>query len=108
MTDLTDNLIIGSSGGGGDLGSSLQDRVADIQEFIQYLKQFVPVLLDANCLSISEFEKCMNEKAYVDCIKKFMSDPQTRSLVIQKVLTKGSSDLVEFELPKVFFLMFCF
>ncbi len=96
MSDLTDNSVISSSGGGDSPGLNVsQDRVAvaDFQEFVQYLKQFVPVLLDANCLSISEFEKCLSEKANVDCIKKFMSDSKTQSLVIQKCLTKGKFDI---------------
>jgi hypothetical protein len=96
----------GSSGGAIDSGidsatslTSMQQTqqqqvatIADFNSFIQYLKQFVPILLDADYHSIGEFDKCLNEKTSVDAIKKFMSDPQIRSLMIQKLVTKGKFD----------------
>jgi hypothetical protein len=56
--------------------------------FIFYLSKFVPLLLNSH-LKIAEtisydFEKYLNEKNSVDLIRKFLSDPQTRTLVIQK------------------------
>jgi hypothetical protein len=71
--------------------SSTQVQIADYQAFVQYLKQFVPVLLDTNNLSIIDFEKCLNDNRNAEIIKKFMSDQQVRSLVIQKNLTKGNN-----------------
>lgn len=69
--------------------SQSQITVADFQAFISYLKQFVPILLDADHNSTREFERTLNEKAQVEMIKKFMCDPQVRFLVIQKYLLKG-------------------
>ena len=71
---------------------SIQITVADYQAFSDYLTKFVPVLLDADYLSLQEFDKCLNEKLNVESIKKFMSDPQVRSLVIQKNLTKDEEE----------------
>ena len=64
-------------------------QIADINAFIKYLKQFVPVLLDANFTSINDFDKCLNDKSSVECIKKFLGESQVRTLIIQRFLTKG-------------------
>jgi hypothetical protein len=50
---------------------------------MKYLTKLVSVLLDANFLFIHEFEKCLSEKANVDCIKKFTLDPKTQSLAVK-------------------------
>ena len=65
--------------------------VADVHAFISYLKQFVPVLLDANSSSATEFEKCLCEKPSIEVIKKFLSEAQVRTLIIQKFIIKGAS-----------------
>ena len=61
-------------------------QVADVTAFITYLKQFVPALLDANLASLTDFEKCMNEKATLETIKKFLGETQVRTLIIQKFI----------------------
>ena len=67
--------------------------VADVHAFISYLKQFVPVLLDANSSSAAEFEKCLCEKSSIEVIKKFLSEAQIRTLIIQKFIIKGASHI---------------
>ena len=96
MSDIADTVSSSSAINGNSSETStpiatttVQVTVADYLAFIQYLKQFVPVLLDADYSSVAEFDKCLNERLNVECIKKFMSDAQVRSLVIQKNLTKG-------------------
>ena len=64
-------------------------QVADVSAFISYMKQFVPVLLDANLATIADFEKCMNEKSSNETIKKFLGETQVRTLIIQKFIIKG-------------------
>ena len=64
-------------------------QVADVSAFITYMKQFVPVLLDANLATIADFEKCMNEKSSSETIKKFLGETQVRTLIIQKFIIKG-------------------
>lgn len=90
-TQAPDSPNVAGSSGDHSLPAPVQITVADYQAFVQYLTKFVPVLLDADYLSLSEFEKCLNERYNVENIKKFMSDPQVRSLVIQKNLTKGTN-----------------
>ena len=72
-------------------GPQSQIPVADYQAFISYLKQFVPILLDADHNSAREFDRTLNEKAQVDIIKKFMFEPLVRFLMIRKYLLKGIS-----------------
>ncbi len=71
-------------------------QIADINSFFKYLKQFVPVLLDSSVSNTLEFEKCLNEKQNIDCIRKFLGDSQIRTLIIQKYLTKGITILKKF------------
>lgn len=70
-------------------GSNSTSQVADVNAFITYMKQFVPALLDANLASLSDFEKCMNEKTTTETIKKFLGETQVRTLIIQKFILKG-------------------
>jgi hypothetical protein len=74
----------GSSGGGAATG-----QVADFGLFVNYIKQFVPVLLDTSSASNAEFEKTLGEKSNVECLKKFLGDTQTKNLIFQKFFTKG-------------------
>lgn len=67
--------------------------VAELSQFLPYLKQLVALLIDANLnptASASEFDKCLSDKSSLECIRKFINDPQTRNLIIQKLQTKGT------------------
>lgn len=74
--------------------STSTGHIADHTAFINYLKQFIPAILDANSTSTIEFEKCLNEKSSTECIKKFLGDPQVRTLIIQRFYTKGKLHLL--------------
>jgi hypothetical protein len=69
--------------------ATTSQSVAEVGAFINYLKQFVPALLDANLTSLSDFEKCLNEKTSLETIKKFLGETQIRTLIIQKFIIKG-------------------
>lgn len=64
-------------------------QIADMGSFLKYLKQVVSVLVDINQASLNEFEKTINDKSNAEYIKKFLGDPQTRNLIIQKYQIKG-------------------
>ena len=64
-------------------------QVADVNAFIIYLKQLLPALLDSSLASMGEFEKCASEKSNIDVIKKFIGESQVRTLIIQKLISKG-------------------
>ena len=57
-----------------------------------YLNKFVPALLHANNNNLNDFDKCLNEKANVECVKKFLSESQVRTLIIQKFMTKDEEE----------------
>ena len=65
-------------------------QVADLSQFINYIKQFVPVLLDTSSVSNIEFERVLNEKSNGDYLKKFLADPQTKNLIFTKFYAKGN------------------
>ena len=71
--------------------ASASSIAADPNAFIKYLKQFVPALLDANN-NINDFDKCFNDKANVESIKKFVAESQVRTLIIQKFLSSKGKD----------------
>jgi hypothetical protein len=85
----TQNSQMNSSSNSSGSSSSNNVVVADINAFTKYLKQVIPVLLDSSNVNNVEFDKVLNEKSSVECIKKFIGDPQVRSLMIQKLLAKG-------------------
>ena len=70
-----------------------------IGPFILYLSKFVPLLLNSHHLIADnmslDFEKFLNEKNSTDLIRKFLSDPQTRTLVIQKQTTSILNFILE-------------
>lgn len=66
--------------------------IADHIAFINYLRQFIPALLDANLASLPELEKCFNEKSSIECIKKFLGDGQCRTLIIQRFTLKDEEE----------------
>ena len=74
--------------GTGTQPASIADHVA----FINYLRQFIPALLDANLASLPELEKCFNEKSSIECIKKFLGDGQCRTLIIQRFTLKDEEE----------------
>jgi hypothetical protein len=86
----TSNTNSGSGGSSGNAASTGQ--VADFGLFVNYIKQFVPVLLDTSSASNVEFEKILGERSNVECLKKFLSDPQTKNLIFQKFFIKGKKE----------------
>lgn len=91
--DLTTAISTDSPSQANVSATPVQGQVADVSAFIDYLQQFVPVLLDANNnVNEDEFEKCLNEKTSVEIIKKFMGEGQVRTLIIQKFLMKDEEE----------------
>lgn len=65
--------------------------LADVGSFVSYLSKFVPILLNARqtlaAESYSDFEKFLNDSYNIETVRKFLNDPQTRTLVIHKQST---------------------
>lgn len=76
----------------GATGAATTAQAADMAQFVPYLRQLVAVLIDAGAAATSsELERCLADKSSVECVRKFIADPQTRNLIVQKYQTKGMS-----------------
>jgi dynein heavy chain 1 len=62
----------------------------DLNVFTDYLRKVVPLLLDDEDPNLSAFKAAVIDKQNVEAIKKFISDPQTPSLLFQRVGGKGN------------------
>jgi hypothetical protein len=63
--------------------------VADPDKFVTYLERCVPVLLDDCDGTSASFKAALSDRNNVEQIKKFLSDPQTPTLLVQRSSTKG-------------------
>ena len=59
-----------------------------ISAFIIYLNQLIPNVLDINQTNLNNLDKCLNKISNVKLIEKFLNESQTRTLVIQKLMSK--------------------
>ena len=74
-----------------DVGDPAQVQVAlaDVNNFLKYLRRAVPICLEEDAVSSPAFEAALGDKAHQESIRKFISDPQTRAIFIQRSSTKG-------------------
>ena len=84
-----------SASGGAQPGASPATQAAalvaaDPAQFIPYMRQLVVVLLDV--ANPNDFDKCLNDKSSMECVRKFISDAQTRNLIVQKYHTKDEEE----------------
>ena len=68
--------------------------VADPDKFTSYLERCVPVLLEDCDGASATFKAALSERGNVEQIKKFLGDPQTPTLLVQRSSTKGNSSLI--------------
>jgi len=64
--------------------------VSDVGKFAGYLRRAVPVLLEDAEDTPEAFAAALDERAVVDCMKRFLSDPQVPVLLVQRLSVKGS------------------
>lgn len=62
----------------------------EVGTFTDYLRRVVPVLLDDEDPNLRAFQAAVADKQNVEAIKKFINDPQTPSLLFQRVGGKGN------------------
>ena len=65
----------------------------DVGIFSKYLQRVVPLLLDDEDPDLKAFKAAISDKQNVEAIKKFISDPQTPTLLFQRVGGKGDVHL---------------
>lgn len=66
--------------------------VMDLAVFVDYLKKTVSTILQGDKFSTSPMlDLVFEDSTNVECIKKFLSDPNTATLFVQKSVIKGNS-----------------
>jgi dynein heavy chain 1 len=63
--------------------------VNDITKFVNYLRRVVPVLLEDADDAPENFTTALSERAAVECLKRFLGDPQVPVLLVQRMSMKG-------------------
>ena len=66
-------------------------QALEVPAFLAYIRKVVPVLLDDEDPNLKALQTAFADKAHLEAIKKFLSDPQTPSLIVQRPSTKGKS-----------------
>jgi len=64
--------------------------ISDVCKFAGYLRRTVPVLLEDAEDTPEAFAAALDERAVVDCMKRFLADPQVPVLLVQRLSAKGS------------------
>ena len=64
--------------------------VIEVSAFANYLRRVVPVLLEDGDDTPAALVVALKEKNAIECMKKFLSDPQVSVLYIQRSSTKGT------------------
>lgn len=70
--------------------AQVQVALADVNHFLKYLRRAVPVCLEEDVVTSPAFEAALADKGHQEAIRKFISDPQTRAIFIQRNSTKGN------------------
>ena len=68
----------------------------DINVFVEYLRKVVPLLLDDEDPNLKAFKTALADKQNLEAVRKFVSDPQTPSLLFQRVGGKGNSHCMNY------------
>ncbi|CAN7982336.1 unnamed protein product [Ixodes hexagonus] len=63
-------------------------ELADVGLLVKFLKRVVPVLLEEDDVVNPSLETALSDKGNLDIFRKFIADPQTRSLLIQRSSSK--------------------
>ncbi|KAL8576163.1 hypothetical protein ACOMHN_027818 [Nucella lapillus] len=64
----------------------------DVGAFSDYLRKVVPLLLDDEDPDLKAFKTAISDKQNIEGIKKFINDPQTPTLLFQRVGGKDESE----------------
>lgn len=84
-TKMTDSSDVGDS-------AQVQVSLADMNNFLKYLRKVVPVCLEEDAPSSPALETALADKSHQEAVRRFISDSQTRAIFIQRSSTKGMYD----------------
>ncbi|CAB3376335.1 Hypothetical predicted protein [Cloeon dipterum] len=80
---------VGDTGGAGDASPEIQNvAVADTNVLVGYLKHCVTILLENDEQPSASLRACLESKDCQEPLRKFIGDPQTRALFIQRQALK--------------------
>ena len=79
-----------SEGGTGAVDpTSGQVALADVDHFLKYLRRAVPICLEEDAVQSPAFEAALADRNHLEAVKRFIGDPQTRAIFIQRSSSKG-------------------
>lgn len=84
---------------GESLPPATGDQVAqavDVQVLVQYLRAVVPALLEEDDSLHPSFKQCLQDATQVEKLRKFITDPQTKAVLIQRASVKGKDSAICF------------
>lgn len=82
-------------GGGGEEGSaglevSAVQNVADVSVLQKHLRKLVPLLLEDGGEAPAALEAALEEKSALEQMRKFLSDPQVHTVLVERSTLKGA------------------
>lgn len=86
----------GGPGGGGEEGGmevsgSAVQNVADVSVLQKHLRKLVPLLLEDGGEATAVLEAALEEKGAVEHMRKFLSDPQVHTVLVERSTLKGEA-----------------
>lgn len=83
------------TGGGGEDGSaglevSAVQNVADVAVLQKHLRKLVPLLLEDGGDAPAALEAALEEKSALEQMRKFLSDPQVHTVLVERSTLKGA------------------
>lgn len=69
-------------------------QAVNVQVLVQYLRSVVPVLLEEQDVLHPSFQECLTDAAQIEKLRKFITEPQTKAILIQRASVKGETETV--------------
>ena len=76
-----------TSTGNSNTSSTSNVSLADLDTFVTYLKRICTPMLDSSFENTNDIERLFTNQSSIDCIKKFISDPQCQTILVSKAIT---------------------
>lgn len=81
----------GGEEGGMEVSGSAVQNVADVSVLQKHLRKLVPLLLEDGGEAPAVLEAALEEKGAVEHMRKFLSDPQVHTVLVERSTLKGEA-----------------
>lgn len=81
----------GGEEGGMEVSGSAVQNVADVSVLQKHLRKLVPLLLEDGGEATAVLEAALEEKGAVEHMRKFLSDPQVHTVLVERSTLKGEA-----------------